>query len=105
MNMHFILEKEVIIQFIQQEITSVGITDVHSFFENISQTASEHNSSTRIVLACEGFLERFDISQSTSVVTATKTDCNSYSDFIVVLLVKVRVSKIVVQICLVYFDW
>jgi hypothetical protein len=87
--MHLILEKETIIQLIQQEITSISIADVHSFFENISQTASEHDSSTRIVLTCERFLERFDISQSASVVTPTEADCNSYTYFIVVFLVEI----------------
>lgn len=102
--MHFVLVKELIAEFGQQEVPGVGVADVHGLLEDVAQTAGEHDAPALLLLAGEGFLEGLDVGQAAAVVAPAEADGHAHADCVVVALAVVRVAQVVSEVGLVYLN-
>lgn len=104
MNMHFVLVKKSIIEWWFEEVPGKGIADIHRLFENIAKTSSKHDSSLKAFFPCKWFLERLNVSETTSIVSSSQADCYSEVQVVVLFMFKIFISKIILEVAFGYCD-
>jgi hypothetical protein len=95
MDMDLVFIEETVVELWKQEISSIGVTDVHGFFEDISQTTCKHDSSLYLFFAGKRFLEWLDVGQSAAVVATSQADGEADTDWVMIFGIAVGIAKIV----------
>lgn len=72
--MDFVFIQVFVVEVLKQEVTGIGIRDVHRFLEDVAKATSEQSAPAYLLTGNVGLLKGLDVGKPATVVTSAQAD-------------------------------